>query len=171
MGRAGTDNPRDQASRDSGMVGAQTQSAQTRQVMEMAAARGKQKPDGEDALVEADKENDDDRKQNGHNDDTPVSEHAGSTQNSQPQPIAHINKMQASQGSRMKMTTHQERGGTHLPEAANRASQCAKDPAEPDKGARHLRQNQHRAGPDRSTTGEGHGPCPRVPRHLCAESF
>ena len=81
--------------------------------------QGKQKPDSEDALTEADKENNDDRKQNEHDDDTPRSEHAGSTQNSQPQLIAHIDK---TQGSRTKMTTHP-------PEAANRASQRAKDPA------------------------------------------
>ena len=138
MGKTGTDNPCDQASRDGGAAEAQMQSAQTRQAMETTAARArqwtqfpdKQKPDGEDTPTEADKENDDDgkqnehdddRKQNEHDDDTPRSEHAGSTQNSQPQLIVHIDKMQ---GSRTKTTTH-------LPEAANRASQRAKDPANP----------------------------------------
>ena len=109
------------------MAEAQTQSAQTRQAIKTTAARarqqtqrqGKQKPDSEDTPMEADKKNDDDRKQKEHDDDTPRSEHTGSTQNSQPQPIAHIDKPQ---GSRMKTTTHQERGGTHPPEAANQAS-------------------------------------------------
>ena len=78
--------------------------------------------------MKADKGSDDDKKQNKHNDDIPGSEHAGSTQNSQPQPIAHISK---TQGHRTKTETHQEKGGTRLPEAANRASQCAKDPANP----------------------------------------
>ena len=132
MERAGTDNPHDQASGDGSELEAQMQSTQTWQAMEAAAARakqqtqpqGKQKP--EDALAEADKENDNDGKQKKRNDDIPGSKHAGSTQNSQPQPIAHINK---TQGHRMKTATHQERGGTHLPEAANQASQRAKDPA------------------------------------------
>ena len=118
------------------MAEAQTQSAQTWQVMETTVARakqwtqrqGKQKPDGKDTPVEADNEDDEEGKQNEHDDDTPRSEHAGSTQNSQPQPIVHIDK---TQGSRMKMMTHQERGGTHPPEAANRASQHAKDPVNP----------------------------------------
>ena len=113
---------------------AQMQNAQTQQATEMAAARakqqtwrqGKQKP--EDTPAEADKEDDNDRKQNGCDNDTPGSEHAGSTQNSQPQPIAHIDR---TQGCMTKMATHQERGGTHPPEAANQASQRAKDPANP----------------------------------------
>ena len=88
--------------------------------------QGRQKP--EDALVEADKGSDDEEKQNECNNDIPGSEHAGSTQNSQPQPIAHISK---TQGHRTKTATHEEKGGTRLPEAANRASQHAKDPANP----------------------------------------
>ena len=88
--------------------------------------QGRQKP--EDAPVEAAKGSDDDEKQNERNDDIPRSEHAGSTQNSQPQQIAHISK---TQGHRTKTETHQEKGGTHPPEAANWASQCAKDPANP----------------------------------------
>ena len=44
-------------------------------------------------------------------------------------------------------------------------------PSEPDEGAGHLEQNQHRAGPNRSAMGEGHGPRLRVPRHLRAESL
>ena len=78
--------------------------------------------------VETDKEDDDNEKQNEHDDNIPRSEHAGSTQNSQPQSIAHISKMQ---GCRTKTATHQERGGTHPPEVANWASQHAKDPASP----------------------------------------
>ena len=78
--------------------------------------------------MKADKGSDDDEKQNERNDDIPGSEHAGSTQNSQPQPIAHISKMQ---GHRTKTATHQEKGGTRLPEAVNWASQRAKDPVNP----------------------------------------
>ena len=76
--------------------------------------------------METDEEDNDDEKQNERDDDIPRSEHAGSTQNLLPQSIAHISKMQ---GCRTKTATHQEKGGTHPPEAANRASQRAKDPA------------------------------------------
>ena len=127
--RARTDNPHGQANADGSTLG-----AQMRQATEATAAKakrqtqlqGKQKP--EDTLVEADKGSDNDKKQNERNDDIPGSEHTGSTQDSQPQPIAHISK---TQGHRMKTATHQEKGGTHPPEAANRASQRAKDPANP----------------------------------------
>ena len=74
------------------------------------------------------KESNDDRKQKGCNDNIPKSEHAGSTQNSQPQPITHIKK---TEGHRMMVTTHQERGGPHPPETVNWASQCAKDLVNP----------------------------------------
>ena len=78
--------------------------------------------------METDEEDDDDEKQNERDGNIPGSEHAGSTQNSRPQSIAHISK---TQGRRTKTATHQERGGTHPPEAANHASQHAKDPANP----------------------------------------
>ena len=119
MERARTDNPRGQASGDSSAL--EAVAARTERQTQL---QGKQKP--KDAPAETDKEDNDDKKQNERDDNIPRSEHAESTQNSQPQPIAHISKMQ---GRRMKTATHQERGGTHLPEVANRASQHAKDPA------------------------------------------
>ena len=121
MERARTDNPRGQASGD----GSTTEAAAAK-AERQTQPQGKQKP--KDAPAETDKEDDDDKKQNERDDNIPRSEHAESTQNSQPQPIAHISKMQ---GRRMKTATHQERGGTHPPEVVNRARQRAKDPANP----------------------------------------
>ena len=73
-----------------------------------------------EARVEVSKEDEDNKEQKGHNNDIPKSKHTGSTQNSQPQPIAQINK---TQGHGMSTMTHQERGGPHPPEMVNQASQ------------------------------------------------
>ena len=119
MERAGTDNSRGQASGDGSTTEAAAAKAERR-----TQPQGKQEP--KDAPAETDEEDDNNEKQNERDDDIPGSEHAGSTQNSQPQSIAHISK---TQGCRTKTATHQERGGTHPPEVVNHASQRAKDPA------------------------------------------